>query len=397
MRPARPFVAHPRHPLTGKQVRISARTDRELQAALHAIDQLRTDYANGWKSAADIDRAMRRHVHGAVTLTRIARSYVAAGAARNTVRRVESFLRSAGAELATLDFADLDGPAVNLWVKRLAAKGYRGSTIATAWRTLSALARHAAERGWIAAAPWGAYRPEERSMRAAPRLREASRTIEELEQLFAAAAALDAEHENNEGRCTMVFAKIATMAMLGVRQGELGGLRWPDLDAARGTVTIERQYDGRPLKHSRPTRIAADGFLFIVLQEHADRLGRFGLYRSDGPVFPSPKHSSQTVIRPHRSGEVLTRVDLRTAVQKAGLPNVRAWAPTSLRDSFATLEQRAADGDLRRLSERTRHASIASLARYLRARTREPAPPGFSPRLESSRPTPLLTDKNTRR
>jgi hypothetical protein len=40
-RPARTFVAHPRHPLTGKQFTLRARTKRELEAYLAHLDKLR--------------------------------------------------------------------------------------------------------------------------------------------------------------------------------------------------------------------------------------------------------------------------------------------------------------------------------------------------------------------
>lgn len=391
-RPARPFVAHPRHPITGRQFRVSARTDRELAAALHDVDTLRLDYTNGRRSALDVERAIRRMLHGQVTLERIATSY-RAGASKNTARRVRSFLSAAAAPLASLDVYELDGPRVAAWIGDLRAGGYEESTIGTAWRTLSALARHAAERGWIAGAPWGAYRPARVRDRSPASLRESARTLDELGALFGGALALDRER----GPRSFVHAKCVAIALLGVRQGELAGLRWPDVDPARQTVRIERQYDGQPLKHRRPCELAAAPLLFQVFAEHASRLARAKLFVVDGPVFPSIRVSTDGSPRPYTSGECLAISDLRAAVRLSSLPRPERWAPTSLRDSFATLEQLGAQGDLRRLAERTRHASLASLARYLRTRVRQPAPPGFSPELAPAAAVPLLLRKKQSR
>lgn len=391
MRPRRPFVAHPRHPVTGKQVRVSARTDRELAALLHDVDGLRIDLKHDRKSPEQVDRAIRHMVHGRVTLERIAASYAAA-ASPNTRRRLDSFLSVVARGLRSRDVYELDGPLIATWIAGLRAEGYEYSTIATAWRTLSALGRHAAERGWIAQPPWGAYRPAR--LGGAPRLREAARTVDELIRLLAAAEQLDAEREAR-GVWSFVHAKCTAIALLGLRQGELAGLRWADIDPPAMRVRVERQYDGLPLKNRRPGWLLGAEHLFQVLSKHAIRLGNARLFSVGGPVFPCPSTSTD-VPRPYTHGECLSRLDLRTAVQLASLPSPERWAPTSLRDSFATLEEIGAGGDLRRLAERTRHASLSSLARYLRTRTREPAPPGFSPALARSDP-PRLAETNRSR
>jgi integrase len=58
------------------------------------------------------------------------------------------------------------------------------------------------------------------------------------------------------------------------------------------------------------------------------------------------------------------------------LPNVLSWSAHSLRDTFVSLEVAATGGDLARVQARSRHATLSSLARYVRALSRNhPAPP----------------------
>ena len=101
-----------------------------------------------------------------------------------------------------------------------------------------------------------------------------------------------------------------------------------------------------------------------------------------GPVFPWP-HAARWpdhYVAPYPPrAEVLTTTALRRAVARAGLPNPARWTPHSLRDSFVTLEAAAAGGDLSRVAPRSRHRSMGSLVRYLRALERGPAAagPGF--------------------
>ncbi len=228
------------------------------------------------------------------------------------------------------------------------------------WRTLRALVRHAAERGWIGACPWGSWRP---ALGGAPKRaqREAARTWAELEALLRAARELD------DDKHTGLEAMIACAALLGLRQGELAGLRWDDVEYGPPLrVLVARQWLGAPLKgKSGPRWIEAHDLLGGALARH--RMQRFFAKGSD-PLFPAEDG------RAYPSGGPLTRVNLRAAVRRAHLPAVGSWSAHSLRDTFVTLEAIAAGGDLARVASRSRHASIASLVRYLRAVTRDPAP-----------------------
>ena len=388
MRPARPCVAFPRHPLTGRQIRLSARTPRELAALLHDLDTWRIDYRHGRMTAEQLDRRLRRAIHGRVTLGRVVESY-AATVAPNTVRRVRSWLASAGLRAAS-ELGELDGPAVAAWIDRLRASGLAESTIATQWKTLSALGAHAAARGWIGAVPWAGYRPKLRE-RAPVRLREALRSPGELAHLLSCAR----EEDSDRGGASALEAKIAACALLGLRQGELAGLRWSDLDEARGSVAIVRQYDQdrRRVKSRVPKRLRALPALFEILGRYRARLEACALYAPRGPVFPMVS-SAAGKPRPYASGECLTRLDLRAVIEKSDLPNPAGWSVHSLRDSFAQLEHSANGGDVRETMQRTRHRSLASAARYLRSLDRgELAAPGFTLPEAGAPSTPLLTPK----
>jgi integrase len=379
-RPARPFAAWPRHPITGRQFQVSGKSERELAMMLEHVERLRSELRLGMTSADQVDRKLRRLVHGPVTVERAAKAFAERGdVAANTRRRVASFLSSTGpgSSLRELELDALDGPALERWEHRLRGRGLARSSIVAAWRTLRQLVRYAAARGWIARSPWGTWRPSSRAAGRERPEREAARTTSEIAELLTAARELDDERAR-AGLLPDLEGKIATVVQLGLRQGELAGLRWPDVDDRALVVTIARQWDGRELPKARRVHVlAAPRELFDLLAEWRSRLQVRSLYAARGPVFPmrtSEKHRP----RAYASGECLSSEDLRSVVVRARLPNPSLWSPHSLRDTFVTLETLARHGDLSTVADRSRHASIGSLVRYLRSRSREPAAPGFS-------------------
>jgi integrase len=321
------------------------------------------------RSADDVDRALRRIVHGAVTLERAAHAYAErADLAPNTVRRVRSFVAGAGAPLLRRELDGLDAPLISAWLEKLSAQGAAPSSIGVLWRTLRSIVQHAVLRGWIGRAPWGTWRPKLRG--AGRSQREACRDPGELVRLLEAARAIGPPE---------LEAKIAAAALLGLRQGEIAGLRWSDVDEQTAMVTIARQYAAAPTKHRRINPLRAGPTLFGILAAQRARLESAELYLRGGPVFPDLHASKRGAPAPYAKGECLTTRQLRAAVERANLPNVSRWSPHSLRDTFVTLEAKSSthDGDLRALAERSRHGSIGSLLRYMRTATREPAPIGF--------------------
>lgn len=385
------FTARPRHPVTGAQLFVSAATAAELARRVGAVQAMRGDLRVGLTTPEQVTDKLARMRHGAVTLERAARSYMESGLAPNTRRRVASALATHLRELAPLELGELEAPRLVRWVERLRGGRLAASTITLQWRTLRAVVRHAAERGWIARAPWGAWRPSPaRGGRAGrDRLpREAARSPRELAELLAAARILDTLTSSRtqtidepHGRLGDLAPKIGAAALLGLRQGELAALRWTDVDAPARAVTIARAGggEGGPTKARTVDVLEASPVLFELLEVHRLELEDRGLYDPGGPVFPSERRSIPgTTVAPYpERAEVLSAAALRRAVRRAELPAPERWTPHSLRDSFVTLENAGAGGDLRAVAARSRHASLGSLVRYLRARERTARPAPF--------------------
>lgn len=387
-------AARPRHPVTGRRFWLRAKTPRELAAYQHRIDVLRTELRLGMRTPEDIDRELRHLRHGPVTLERAAVAYLERPLAANTKRRIRSLLATHWTDLAPRALSSIDGPAAAAWVESLKRADLGQSSIATAWRSLCAVARYATEKGWIGSSPWGKYRPVLTGTKG--RGREAARTVLELVTLLGAAGVL--EREDDE-RFFALQVKLAIAALLGLRQGELAGLRWSDV--AWGpplVITIARQWERAPLKNgAAPKALQTIGELSALLRDHEQKLRARSLYAPSGPLFPSPSRSAPGSPRAYLRGEVLTRLQVRAAVQASGLPNVASWSAHSMRDTFVTLESDASGGDLGRVAARSRHASLASLARYLRALSRiTPAAPAVTslPNETGAAGFPLLNPVN---
>jgi integrase len=79
----------------------------------------------------------------------------------------------------------------------------------------------------------------------------------------------------------------------GMRQGELFGLHWPEVDFTSGVVTIRQSLEERDGQHrlkepktsSSRRRIQVTPAALAALNQHRQRLLAEGHYRADGPVF----------------------------------------------------------------------------------------------------------------
>ena len=371
--------AHPRHPLTGKQFVVRARTARELEALLHRIDSLREELRLSMISEADVDKALRRIRYGAVTLGKVAESYSRrVDLSPDTLSTARSMIAGPLRELAPLALDELEAPALSKHFERLSGRMSRRSLTST-WWMLKAFVRHAAERGWTSRVPWGAWKPRLRAGQPGRPLRECCRNAPELEQLLAAAQDVDEEDLAGGRPYRALTAKIAAAAYLGLRQGELAGLEWHDLIPDHCRVRIARQWDGARLKAGDAGEIDAEPVLFDILGRHAERLGLAQDGRSirplGSPVFPAPG-SRRPAGAAHyaRGSETIPLETLRAIVRRAGLPNPARWTAHSMRDTFVTMKAQERPGDLEWLRQQSRHASIASLVRYLRSFEREGGP-----------------------
>ena len=363
-------VANPRHPLTGKQFRVSARSAAELERLLAQIDTMRGELRVGMVSEADVDRKLRRVRYGSIQLGRVLESYARRkDLSPDTIRTARTALRGPLRELADRNLDELEAPMLARVFERLGAT-HAKSTITTTWRVLRQLLRHAAERGWIGRVPWGAWRPRARGGQPSKPLRECCRNDGERADLLAAALDLDDEDLAGGRSYRALGAKIAAGAFLGLRQGEIAGLRTYDLYPARGVIGVRRQWDGDPIKGGVcGAELEAPPELFALLGKHMARTGALktrALKAPGVPIFEGPGGGHYL-----RGSKPIALGALRIAVHRAGLPNPERWTAHSLRDSFVTIVAQRYPGDLEAIRHRSRHTTIESLVRYLRSFKRE--------------------------
>lgn len=383
MREAR-LLSRPVHPLTGKRIVIRARTRRELDAYLHRLDVIRQEQKLGIATAGDVATSLRGLERKRVTLLEAADSYAelarlskgTRAAARNVVRDQGRLLRGRpvhGAlyELAGERLEALTAPRVAKHFRKLAER-LAWESVVSAWRQLRAIVRHAAEQGWITAAPWGLWRPARPThARKGREPRECCRNAGEREALVIAAA--DCATIGDAAVPALFPLAVAVALHTGARKGELAGLEWRDVGPER--LRIERQYDRQPMKESGRRLVEIPAELGVWLR---DVFVMSGAKLSD-PIFPAAGGGHR------KQGNVIGTDDLRRVAARAGLGDPKRWSPHSLRDSFVTIEAQACGGDLRRLAERTGHRSIDSLLRYLQTFDRTPRP---LPQLASASTTP---------
>lgn len=370
------FVAHPRHPLTSKQFRVSGRSPRELEARLHHLDRLREDYRLGEIDEAKLDRALRNIRYGPIKVSRVVESYMRRkDISADTVRKMREVFAGPLVELAPLNFEALEPAVLSPLFERLGARLSKAS-IRTIWRVLRAIARHAAERGWTSRVPWGAWRPRQGLGRAGRPPRECCRNPAQLELLVDVAQVVDRE-DLARGKYRALAPKIAAAGYLGLRRGELAGLRRGDVDFGRGRVSIRRQWDGVPLKGALSgAELPAPPRLFALLEQHFDTVD----LRSVGGVPVVVVGRAERAVFECAGGgfyargrEVIDLDALRELVKRAGLPHAERWSTHSLRDTFVTLKARELRGDFEAIRAWSRHARIESLVRYLRSFDREVA------------------------
>ena len=369
------LLSRPRHPVTGKRIILRAHTQREMDAYLHRVHTVRQEMRLGMSDAGDVGRSLRGLERKRVTLLEAADSYASLArlaprtraVSRNIVRDNGAQLRGRPVHGALLELAGerleaLTAPRVAKHFRKLAER-FAWQTVITTWRKLRAIVRHAAEQGWITAAPWGMWRPA-RPTHALPgkARRECCRNAQERARLLEAAADVGRELGNRR----TFTAALAVALYTGARKGELAGLEWRDVfaDGFTCVVRIARQYDARPMK--------AEGARAVSALELAPYLADLRALRAPesvrDPLFPAANGGHR------KQGDVIDPEHLRLAAARAGLGDPKRWSPHSLRDSFVTIEAQACGGDLRRLSERTGHRSIDSLLRYLQTFDREPRP-----------------------
>jgi integrase len=192
--------------------------------------------------------------------------------------------------------------------------GYSGSTIRATLTPLSRLFAQAVRRGLIPVNPIGQLDRSER-----PRTSARERPVLNSDQI---GRLLDAA----EPRYRTI---LATAVFTGVRQGELLGLRWKDVDFAQEVIHIRRALDRQGRDAPPKTPNALRDVILIpglaeLLREHADH---------------SPFNKPDDFVFSSRAGTPLhwaniSKRALKPALRKAGIQPLR-WH--DLRHSFASL------------------------------------------------------------
>ena len=351
-----------RHPVTRAHRSVAVASEAEVVMVRERVRQLRLALRLGTLSESDVLHELRRlspNRRGRRTLLEAAGPWLDRVAPATAEGAGKALRTGILASLAPLPLESLDAAALATWTTNV-SRIYRDSSILAAWRVLCAIVRHAISRRWIEVLPWGDWRPP-RTLDPTPRPRESCSSPDDVARLLEAAAELDRE---SRARIVDLEARMACALLLGLRLGELAGLRFSDFDRGRGTVRIERQYDGAPVKGRTGATLRAPAMLFDLVDRVRAQLERVSIYAHDGPVFPHLLNS-----RPgkpaHSCGDVLSPDEVRRVVRHAGLPNPERWTVHSLRASFVRLELQAS-GSVAHAMIRARHRSLRATQAYAR-------------------------------
>jgi integrase len=199
-------------------------------------------------------------------------------------------------------------------ISQMRKRGLADSTIATVFIPLSRLFSHAVRRGLIDTNPVASLDRSER-----PRVARQERTVLNREEVGRLLKAVEPRHRT----------LVATAVLSGLRQGELLGLHWRDIDFARELIRVRSALDRErrdvPPKTQNSVRdVVLMPALALALQRH-QRESPFDA--SDDYVFTS------RVGTPEHHAHLGSRV-LSPALRSAGIRHLR-WH--DLRHSFASL------------------------------------------------------------
>lgn len=357
------------HPVTGKRAWVSAATPAELEARVVELRRLRLGLRAGDDPSVVCGQMARRVIDRRTIAQRFTAQqaeYPATGETR--AKRRATWDQRLARSFGSLTAAACSRDVMRSWLADMQARDYAPKTIEDAFYVLKTLVNRAVEDGEIARIPWGDWRPPKGVPR---RTRRAAGNVETLSALLHAAREYDARQRGRRDH-NSVLTILLVLTLTGIRQAEAAALSWADLELDGEPALVRVRYQARPgwRSRSRSTRPEdatksrrqhvqrLHATVVETLKLHRALLQRVGLYRVDGPVFP-------TTTGGYRTRLVLPPRDVRAVVELAGLPNASEWTTHSTRHSFATLELIASSGDLRATAERTGHADIQTLKAYI--------------------------------
>lgn len=244
---------------------------------------------------------------------------VLVGKAGNTRRNVGTALNLIRPSLGHQRLAALQPANIQQLYADLQHAQYAPATVGLVHSVLSRILRQAVEWGDLARSPAAAVHPP-RLRRQAPRFLD----VAEVQQLLAAV----------QGDRLEAFVWLAVTT--GLREGELIGLYWADLDLDAGVLRVQRQYtrdEGiTPPKSERGTRVIplAAPTRRVLLAHLATRMAVQNMPGNMPGIIPS-----NPLVFPSQAGTPLRDTQLRKRwwyplLERAGLPRV---VPHSLRHS----------------------------------------------------------------
>lgn len=367
-------------PVTGRRRSVYAKTQAALDLKMRKVQEARDGIRHGLMTVNEVAMTLRPALGIGLRVRDVwaryqpgVRECSSTSAGQVWRHMIEPYL---GNKLA----AELDESVMREWVTTLertrrgrGGTTYAPKTVRLAFVYLASAIRQAvrARPPLLHEVPWGEWKP---NIGNEPRYeREGAASVEELQALFQAAKDEDFARWDRK-RYSAEFFTVVTLGLSAMRQAEAAGLGWDclkiDDDKPRVHIRYQatRHWQSRNPGADRPMLIPKGKrarwqllhpSVVVVLQMQREQLKKFGWYREDGPVFPGVEG------RWRESGQVIRPQSFRRLVATAGLPNVKAWSPHSLRHSCASLEAIASGGDIRWVMSRTGHRDIQQLETYI--------------------------------
>jgi integrase len=161
--------------------------------------------------------------------------------------------------LGSKRLAEIDADAVADLIASMEAARYAAWTIRGVLTPLGRILDHAARKGWVAANPVGKLEKDERPAEGERR----EMRILDRDEIVRLIEATDARYR----------ALIATAVFTGLRQGELLGLTWEDVDLDAGLLRVRKQLDRKGRRVEPKTKKAVREVVLMpaltrMLREH---------------------------------------------------------------------------------------------------------------------------------
>jgi len=279
---------------------------------------------------SEVDRGHHQHTERhtlAELIERWMKHLVAQGRAPGTLERYRSAIDSTIVPaLGHIRIDRLTGADIDAFYAALAAKGRKPTTIRKSHAILSASLRQAVRWGWLDQTPMVRATPPSSRV---PEVKVP--TVEEVRRLLEKARALNPD----------LYSLLHVAATTGLRRGELGGLRWEDVDFESSTLTVRRSAsdtDGivfiKDTKTHAARRLALDPITKAVLQEQRQRVEERAA-ASEVDLLPHAYIWSQELdgsepYRPNRMTSAFITLRARVGLEHVTLQSFRHFAATAL-------------------------------------------------------------------